>query len=333
MNGDNGPAYSVVGMDMAAAGLRRSGSPILPRLWWSVGCWRNHLLDRHGVRGGLSRRSGGTSGGRAISARLVLALAVTIIEVALIVSMMITGGADKAGLARDTVFSAVMIVCNGIVGLCLLAGGVRHREQVFQLQGATAALVVLMALTTLTLVFPNLTTSTSGPTFSPSQLIFAAVISLILYASFLFVQTVRHRDYFLPADGGVEGVHAPPPPNKVALLSPGCCSFRCCRGCFGESAHTYHGVRNRKSWRTEDGCRYCDRGAGTIARGFGFLPRRERESPADQYESCAGFGVGEHWLDDSRGCGGFSFARQTTHARHYAKRRIVAGAHTCSLAC
>jgi Ca2+:H+ antiporter len=150
---------------------------------------------------------------------LVLALAVTIIEVALIVSMMITGGAEKAGLARDTVFSAVMIVCNGIVGLCLLAGGVRHREQAFQLQGANAALVVLMALTTLTLVFPNLTTTTPGPTFSPSQLIFAAVVSLILYGSFLFVQTIRHRDYFLPADGGGEGTHAPPPPNKVALLS------------------------------------------------------------------------------------------------------------------
>jgi Ca2+:H+ antiporter len=152
---------------------------------------------------------------------LVLALAVTIIEVALIVSMMIMGGADKAGLARDTVFAAVMIVCNGIVGLCLLVGGVRHREQVFQLQGATAALVVLMALTTLTLVFPNLTTSTPGPTFSPAQLIFAAAISLILYGSFLFVQTIRHRDYFLPADGAVEGAHAPPPPNKVALLSSG----------------------------------------------------------------------------------------------------------------
>jgi Ca2+:H+ antiporter len=150
---------------------------------------------------------------------LVLALAVTIIEVALIVSMMVTGGADKAGLARDTVFAAVMIVCNGIVGLCLLAGGMRHREQSFQLQGANAALAVLIALTTLTLVFPNLTTTTAGPTFSPSQLIFAAVVSLILYCSFLFVQTVRHRDYFLPADGGAEGTHAPPPTNKVTLLS------------------------------------------------------------------------------------------------------------------
>jgi Ca2+:H+ antiporter len=152
---------------------------------------------------------------------LVLALAVTIIEVALIVSMMITGGPDKAGLARDTVFAAVMIVCNGIVGLCLLAGGMRHREQAFQLQGANAALVVLIALTTLTLVFPNFTTTTEGPTFSPAQLIFAAAVSLILYGSFLFVQTVRHRDYFLPANGGAEGTHAAPPPNKVALLSAG----------------------------------------------------------------------------------------------------------------
>src|ERR1700687_1231361 len=152
---------------------------------------------------------------------VVLALAVTIIEVALIVSMMITGGADKAGLARDTVFSAVMIVCNGIVGLCLLAGGIRHREQVFQLQGANASLSVLIALTTLTLVFPNVTTATPGPSFSPAQLAFAAVVSLILYGSFLFVQTVRHRDYFLPTDGDGEESHAPPPPNRVALLSAG----------------------------------------------------------------------------------------------------------------
>src|SRR6201997_992814 len=97
---------------------------------------------------------------------LVLALAVTIIELALIVSMMITGGTETAGLARDTVFAAVMIVCNGIVGLCLLAGGVRHREQAFQLQGAKAALSVLIALTTLALILPNVTTTTPGPTFN-----------------------------------------------------------------------------------------------------------------------------------------------------------------------
>ena len=97
---------------------------------------------------------------------LVLAVAVTIIEVALIVSVMIAGGGDTTGLARDTIFAAVMIVCNGFVGLCLLAGGVRHREQGFQLQGAKAALSVIIPLTTLTMVFPNVTSTTEGPTFS-----------------------------------------------------------------------------------------------------------------------------------------------------------------------
>jgi len=150
---------------------------------------------------------------------LVLAVAVTVIEVALIVSIMVGVAADKAGLARDTVFAAVMIVCNGIVGLCLLAGGARHREQGFQLQGASAALAVLAALTILTLVVPNVTTSTPGPTFSTSQLVFAGVVSLVLYGSFVFVQTVRHRDYFLPLEAGSEEVHAPPPSNHAALVS------------------------------------------------------------------------------------------------------------------
>jgi Ca2+:H+ antiporter len=152
---------------------------------------------------------------------LVLALAVTVIEVALVVSMMFAGGAETATLARDTVFAAVMIVCNGIVGLCLLAGGLRHRIQGFQLQGANAALSVLIPLTMLTLVIPNVTSSTAGPTFSTPQTEFAAVVSLALYGSFLFVQTVRHRDFFLPADGGSDEVHAPPPPNRVALFSAG----------------------------------------------------------------------------------------------------------------
>lgn len=151
---------------------------------------------------------------------LVLALAVTVIEVALIVVMMVTGGTDTARLARDTVFAAVMIVCNGIIGLCLLAGAIRHREQSFQFQGAQAALSVIIALTTLTLVFPNVTSAAAGPTFSSSQLVFAAVVSLILYGSFLLVQTVRHRDYFLPAGGGDEA-HAPPPTNRITLASAG----------------------------------------------------------------------------------------------------------------
>jgi Ca2+:H+ antiporter len=150
---------------------------------------------------------------------LVLAVAVTVIEVALIVSIMLGFAADKAGLARDTVFAAVMIVCNGIVGLCLLAGGMRHHEQGFQLQGASAALAVLAALTVLTLVVPNFTTSTPGPSFSNSQLVFAGLVSLVLYGSFVFVQTVRHRDYFLVLEGGDDDAHAPPPTNAVALIS------------------------------------------------------------------------------------------------------------------
>jgi Ca2+:H+ antiporter len=149
---------------------------------------------------------------------LILAVAVTIIEVALIVSVMVGAPAEKAALARDTVFAAVMIVCNGIVGLCLLWGGARHHEQGFQIHGASAALAVLAALTTLTLILPNVATTAPGPVFSKSQLIFEGIISLVLYGSFVFIQTVRHRDYFLAAETGGEA-HAPPPSNRAAVVS------------------------------------------------------------------------------------------------------------------
>jgi len=153
---------------------------------------------------------------------LVLAVAVTVIEVALIVSIMISTPGGKVELARDTVFAAVMIVCNGIVGLCLLSGGARHHEQGFHIQGASAALAVLAALTVLTLVLPNVATTAPGPFFSPSQLVFAAIVSLVLYGSFVFIQTVRHRDYFLPVNRNKkEDAHARPPSNRTALISAG----------------------------------------------------------------------------------------------------------------
>jgi Ca2+:H+ antiporter len=147
---------------------------------------------------------------------LVLAVAVTVIEVALIVSVMLTGGPEKAALPRDTVFAAIMIVSNGIVGLCLLVGGLRHHVQDFQLQGASASMAILCALSVLTLVLPNFTSTVSGPVLSISQLVFVGVISLVLYVVFVFVQTVRHRDYFLPPvvardPAAVDEVHAPPP--------------------------------------------------------------------------------------------------------------------------
>ena len=154
---------------------------------------------------------------------LVLAVAVTVIEVALIVSMMLAGGSDKTGLARDTIFSAIMIVCNGAVGLCVIAGGLKHHEQSFRLEGATSAMAALIVLATLSLVLPVFTTTEPGPDFySNSQLAFAAAASLALWAVFVFVQTVRHRDYFLPpASPGDESVHAPPPSARLAWASFG----------------------------------------------------------------------------------------------------------------
>lgn len=154
---------------------------------------------------------------------LVLAIAVTIIEVSLIVSLMLSGSGDTATLARDTVFAAIMIIMNGIVGICLLVGGVRHHEQRFVLKGVSSALCVLAAMASLSLVLPNFTSSVPGPFFSPSQLIFVAVVSLILYGAFVLVQTVRHRDYFLPSGEGdlKPDVHAEPPTLKETLIAFG----------------------------------------------------------------------------------------------------------------
>ncbi len=150
---------------------------------------------------------------------LILALAVTIIELALIGSMMISGASTASTLARDTVFSTVMIVCNGVVGVCLLAGGLRHHTLEFRIEGASHALAVLAPLTTLALVLPTFTTTAPGPFYSPSQLAFAGVSSMVLYGVFVFVQTVRHRDYFLPVGAGADDAHAAPPSRAVALTS------------------------------------------------------------------------------------------------------------------
>lgn len=138
---------------------------------------------------------------------LVLALAITVIEVALIVSVMLSSGPENAGLARDTVFAAVMIICNGIVGLCLFVGGLHYREQAFQAPGANAAMAVLAALLVLTMVLPSYTSSTPGPMLTPAQLGFSGVMSLVLYGCFVFVQTVRHRDYFLAEGSSDENDH------------------------------------------------------------------------------------------------------------------------------
>jgi Ca2+:H+ antiporter len=161
---------------------------------------------------------------------LVLAVAVTVIEVGLIVMLMTSGGEGASSYARDTVFAAVMITLNGIVGVSLLVGALKHHLVSFNASGTGSAVATVMSLAGVTMVLPSFTTSAAGREFSPSQLAFAAVASLTLYAAFVFTQTIRHRDFFLPVtsddQGRVTGLvdldedgHADPPAAREAWLS------------------------------------------------------------------------------------------------------------------
>jgi Ca2+:H+ antiporter len=158
---------------------------------------------------------------------LILAVAVTVIEVGLIVMLMVGGGPNAATYARDTVFAAVMITLNGIVGLSLLFGALRHRTVSFNASGSGSALATVVALAGVCLILPRFTVSEEGPRYSAAQLAFAAVASLVLYGAFVFTQTVRHRDFFLPvlpekADPDTpvpEDRHAEPPSVREAWLS------------------------------------------------------------------------------------------------------------------
>jgi Ca2+:H+ antiporter len=156
---------------------------------------------------------------------LVLAVAVTVIEVALIVTLMADGGEKSSTLARDTVFAAVMITCNGILGLSVLVTAIKYRTAVFNAEGTGTAFACIATLATLSLVLPTFTTSTPGPQFSTTQLAYAAVASLVVYGLFVATQTLRHRDYFLPVtpEGKVrvedEDEHATPPTLRAAGLS------------------------------------------------------------------------------------------------------------------
>ena len=139
---------------------------------------------------------------------LLLTLAVTVIEVALIATIML-GEKPVPELARDTVFAVVMIVCNGLVGICILAGGLRYREQDIQVTGSSLYLSVLVVLATLTLIMPNYTLTAPGPVYSSAQLGFVSVITLLLYGVFLYIQTIRHRNYFISESAGPaeDGAH------------------------------------------------------------------------------------------------------------------------------
>ena len=153
---------------------------------------------------------------------LVLSISVTIIEVSLIISMMLTGHEGSEFIARDAVFATVMIVINGVIGMCIFIGGLKHHEMTFRNEGTNSALGILAALATFILVMPIVTVSTPGPDFTKSQLAFAGIASFALYIAFLFFQTVTHRDYYLPqseADKTNSDAHADKPSNLKTLIS------------------------------------------------------------------------------------------------------------------
>jgi Ca2+:H+ antiporter len=155
---------------------------------------------------------------------LVLALSVTTIEVALIVSMMFSGDpADAMGLPRDTIFAAVMIILNAIIGLSLIVGGRRHRIQQFNVEGMTDALCTMTVIIVLAMILPNVTGSSSPGTYTPVQLGFVAGITLVLFAAFTLFQTMGHRDYFLPVmvdtEQSAATTVAAPPSTRTTLFS------------------------------------------------------------------------------------------------------------------
>ena len=135
---------------------------------------------------------------------IILALAVTVLEASIIVSLMLTGGAGADTYARDTLFAAVMLILNGILGISMLVGALKFKEQLFEVKSVTIALVGLVSILVLALVLPNFTTSIAGPTYSAPQLIAVGICCLVIYGSFIFTQTVQHRKYFLTEVSGEE---------------------------------------------------------------------------------------------------------------------------------
>jgi Ca2+:H+ antiporter len=147
---------------------------------------------------------------------LLLTLAVTIIEVALIATIML-GDKPVPTLARDTVFAVVMIVCNGLVGICIFIGGLRYREQDVQVSGSNLYLSVLFVMATITLIMPNYTLTAPGPVYSAAQLGFVSIVTLLLYGVFLYTQTIRHRDYFISDAAGAADDGTPMSNGMLAL--------------------------------------------------------------------------------------------------------------------
>lgn len=150
---------------------------------------------------------------------IILAICITILEVGLIISFMLSGGEGAMTYARDTVFAAVMLILNGILGICIWIGSWKYKEQFFMRSSATTYLVSLVAILVLTLILPNFTSSARGPIYNNTQLIFVSLACLVIYGSFLMLQTVRHRNYFIVAAPDDHTAHEAAPPSNAKTIA------------------------------------------------------------------------------------------------------------------
>jgi hypothetical protein len=258
---------------------------------------------------------------------ILLAVAVTVIEAGLIVSIMLAGAEGSERVARDTVFAAVMIVLNGVVGLCLVLGAGKHFEQTFQLQGAASALAVLGTLATLALILPNFAEAAAGPSYSILQLEGIGLMSLVLWCVFVFVQTIKHRDYFLdaPSDDDSGGALNNAPSVLITLLSFVLLVVSLAAVVLLAKTLSYpvdaairaagfaEGLRRR---------RHCAHRAH--ARGA----RRDKigpsQSAAEQHQSRAGLRYRQHRADNSDGGAGLDRAQPPNRAGRFANRHDFA---------
>lgn len=262
---------------------------------------------------------------------LILTLAVISIEVALISAIMLTGASNPA-LARDTMLAVIMIVLNGMVGVALLIGGIRHGEQAFNLQGARAFLAVIIPLATMSLILPRFTASTEEPTLTHMQAILFAVMTIALYATFLAIQTVRHRGFFVqpnPAgDGGAsddDGGHGHHQPKSVPYHAVFLILTMLPIVLLSKKLAVLvdHGIATLGAPVALGGC--ADRHSGTDTGRTGRFQRGARQQAAALGEHLSGLGAGDHRVDGAGGPGHRSAHRNGRGSRSGRNRHGVAG--------
>jgi Ca2+:H+ antiporter len=151
---------------------------------------------------------------------LVLTLSIVIIEVALIAAVALSGEAVPT-LGRDTMFAVLMIVLNGVVGVALISGGLRHHEQAYNLQGAVAYLAVIIPLSVIALILPSFTKAVPIGSLTTTQAVFFSLFTVLLYGIFLAIQTGRHRGFFVEPHNDTESVATVSTPQERRAVSFG----------------------------------------------------------------------------------------------------------------